>query len=86
METSVLWLCPYCNRYNNRVFRFKGQEPISNKELVMRKRKVYYSCRFCNKKSRLHAIKEQKTVDVSIGTRSGELNAIKIKRKLGVIE
>ena len=40
VELGVAWKCRKCNKYQNRLLRFRNDEIINDKKVVQRKRKA----------------------------------------------
>lgn len=57
-EVSLDWRCPYCNNIQSRLLRFRADEQLNDKKLVLRARKAYLTCKYCQKKKRYDTLPE----------------------------
>ena len=77
VEVGVLFQCPKCKRFQNRIFRFKNTQDPTTKDLVQRKRKARYECKYCRHVSKFQDLPQQKSIDTQQSKASGFLNADK---------
>lgn len=84
VELGVAWKCRKCNKYQNRLLRFRNDEIINDKKVVQRKRKAVFICIYCRQRYKLIDLIEQKTVDTEIAKQVAYLNKITKEKELGI--
>lgn len=74
MELTILWQCPKCGNYQNRLIRFKNDEEVDDNKVVHRKRKARFTCIYCGKVSKLEDLPFHKTLYPEESRVSAKLN------------
>lgn len=88
-EKTILWQCPKCSRFQNRILRFKDVLLVSEKEIHDKLNKLKLQCKYCHYQVKCRELdnKRYKVLnpqDTKFVT--GELNKNVIKEKMGLLD